>query len=220
MVLVVQHEPGEGAGTLAAHLGKEVRLVRPFAGEPVPRTLEGARGLVVLGGGMGVYEQDRLPHLRAEIELLKSAVAAGRPVLGICLGSQLLAAALGGTVAPTGRQEIGWYRVKLESARDPLFDGAPRDFVAFHWHGDAFTLPDGAVALASSTLTPLQAFRYGARAWGVQFHLETDAEVLQAMVATGNLAGDGDVILASAARELPLLRAIADGVFSRWAALL
>ncbi len=219
MVLVVQHEPGEGAGILGAHLG-EVRLVRTWAGDPVPRTLGDARGLVVLGGGMGVYEQDRLPHLRDEIALLQSAVAEGKPVLGICLGAQLLAAALGGTVAATGRQEIGWYRVQILNEEDLLFHNAPRDFVAFHWHGDAFTLPPGAVPLASSTMTPLQAFRFGARAWGVMFHLETDTDVLHSMVSTGGLDDDGDFILAAAPRELPRLRAIADGVFSRWAALL
>lgn len=219
MVLIVQHEPGEGAGSLAAHLG-EVQLVRTWAGEKVPRTLDDARGLVVLGGGMGVYEQERLPHLRDEIALLQSAVADGKPVLGICLGSQLLAAALGGTVAATGRQEIGWYRIKLSAGQDPLFNDAPRDFVAFHWHGDAFTLPPGAVPLASSTMTPLQAFRFGTRAWGVMFHLETDADVLQAMISTGGLEDDGEFILAAAPRELPRLRAIADGVFARWAALL
>ena len=219
MVVVVQHEEGEGPGTLAAHLG-EVRLVRTFAGDPVPSTLGDARGLVVLGGGMGVYEQDRHPHLRDELALLRSAVADAKPVLGICLGSQLLAAALGGTVAPTGRQEIGWYRVKLADTPDPLFSGAPRDFVAFHWHGDAFTLPPGAVPLASSTMSPRQAFRFGERAWGVQFHLETDAAVLRAMVSTGHLEDDGEFILAAAERELPRLRAIADGVFARWAALL
>jgi GMP synthase (glutamine-hydrolysing) len=219
MVIVVQHEPGEGAGTLLPHLG-EVQLVRIWAGDPVPRTLGSARGLVVLGGGMGAYEQDRLPHLRDEIALLQAAVAAEKPVLGICLGSQLLAASLGATVAPTGRQEIGWYRVKLAAADDALFAEAPRDFVAFHWHGDAFTLPPGATPLASSTMTPLQAFRFGARAWGVMFHLETDADVLGAMVATGGLEGDGEVILSAAPRELPRLRAVADGVFARWAALL
>ena len=219
MVLIVQHEPGEGAGSLAAHLG-EVQLVRTWAGEKVPRTLDDARGLVVLGGGMGVYEQERLPHLRDEIALLQSAVADGKPVLGICLGSQLLAAALGGTVAATGRQEIGWYRIKLSAGQDPLFNDAPRDFVAFHWHGDAFTLPPGAVPLASSTMTPLQAFRFGTRAWGVMFPLETDADVLQAMISTGGLEDDGEFILAAAPRELPRLRAIADGVFARWAALL
>ena len=219
MVIVVQHEQGEGAGTLTAHLG-EHRVVRTFAGDPVPRSLEGARGLVVLGGGMGAYEQERLPHLRDEIALIQSALAEAKPVLGLCLGSQLLAAALGATVAPTGRQEIGWYRVKLEPAADPIFDGAPRDFVAFHWHGDAFTLPPGAVPLASSGLTPLQAFRSGARAWGVMFHLETDEEVLRAMVSTGGLEDGGELILSAAPRELPSLRAIADGVFSRWATLL
>jgi GMP synthase (glutamine-hydrolysing) len=204
MVIVVQHEPGEGAGTLLPHLG-EVQLVRIWAGDPVPRTLGSARGLVVLGGGMGAYEQDRLPHLRDEIALLQAAVAAEKPVLGICLGSQLLAASLG---------------VKLAAADDALFAEAPRDFVAFHWHGDAFTLPPGATPLASSTMTPLQAFRFGARAWGVMFHLETDADVLGAMVATGGLEGDGEVILSAAPRELPRLRAVADGVFARWAALL
>lgn len=223
MVIVIQHEPLEGPGTLHAALPPERRLVRTFAGEAVPRDIGDARGLVVLGGGMGVYEQDRLPHLGDEIALLQSAVRADRPVLGICLGSQLLAAALGGEVAKTGFQEIGFYRVRLSdaAASDELFAGAPRDFVAFHWHGDAFTLPPGAVPLASTTMTPLQAFRFGHRAWGVQFHLETDAEVLQAMAGSGELSPEeAEPILAAGPRELPRLAKIAEPVFAKWAALL
>lgn len=221
--LVIQHEPGEGAGTLAALLG-EVVLVRTFAGDPVPREAE---ALVVLGGGMGAYEQDRLGHLRDEIALLRRCVAEEKPVLGICLGSQLLAAALGGSVAPAGKKEIGFYRVRLSPAarEDALFSAAPEDFVAFHWHGDAFTLPAGAIPLASSTLTPLQAFRFGARAWGVQFHLETDRPVLEAMVEGGaaELEGAGvdrELLLAQALRELPRLQRTAGAVFSRWVELL
>jgi GMP synthase (glutamine-hydrolysing) len=221
-MIVIQHEPGEGPGTLAPFL-RDARFVRTFAGNAVP---EEADALVVLGGGMGVYEQDRLSHLRDEIRLLRRCVEQERPVLGICLGSQLLASALGGEVAKAPRKEIGFYRVRLgEAAReDPLFGAAPGSFVAFHWHGDAFTLPRGAVPLASSTMTPVQAFRFGARAFGVQFHLETDDEVLSAM-----LEGEEELIeagvesgalRAQAARELPRLREIARPIFSRFTALL
>jgi len=221
-MVIVQHEPGEGAGTLAPFL-PGARVVRTFEGDPVPREAE---ALVVLGGGMSAYEADRLPHLRAEIDLLRSCVARGRPVLGICLGSQLLAVALGAQVARAPAKEIGFYRVRLtpEARQDPLFSEAPADFVAFHWHGDAFTLPAGAVPLAASTMTPLQAYRFGANAWGVQFHLEVDEQVLSAMM-TGEAelqeAGvDPALLRLQAARELPRLREIASGVFARWAALL
>ena len=226
-VLVVQHEPFEGPGTLREALsGCELRIVRTYAGESVPQALDGD-GLVVLGGGMGVHEVDRHPHLRDEMRLLAGAVHGGHPVLGICLGSQLLAAALGGAVGKAPRKEIGWYDVELLSGArdDALFGGAPVSFTAFHWHGDAFTLPGEAVALAASALTSLQAFRAGPRAWGVQFHLETDAQVLDAMLRSGeaelNQAGvDGTAIRVRAAAGLPALRRLAQGVFSRWAALL
>jgi len=209
-MVVIQHEPGEGAGTLAPFLGSP-RVVRVFAGDPIP--LE-ADALVVLGGGMSAY--DTLPFLSQEIALLRRCVELGRPVLGICLGCQLLAAALGGTVARAPRKEIGFHRVRCA----PELFGTS-SFVAFHWHGDAFTLPPGAVPLASSELTPLQAFRLGERVLGLQFHLEVDALVLEAMVASGaeqlaEMAVDGRSLLAESRRELPPLAAIAERVFSRW----
>src|SRR5882672_10222144 len=221
-MIVIQHEPGEGPGTLAPFL-RDVRLVRTFAGDPVPSE---ADALVVLGGGMGAYEQDRLPHLADEIRLLRWCLEKERPVLGICLGSQLLAAAAGAEVAKAESKEIGFYRVRLtpQARDDELFSAAPPNFVAFHWHGDAFTLPSGAIPLASSTLTPLQAFRCGSRAWGVQFHLEVDEEVLGSM-----LSGEAELLeagvdparlRAEAERELPRLREMARAVFARWAALL
>jgi GMP synthase (glutamine-hydrolysing) len=226
-ILVVQHEPFEGPGTLAEALSRcELRVVRTDEGDAVPAALD-ADGLVVLGGGMAVYEADRHPHLRDEMRLLANAVRAGRPVLGICLGSQLLAAALGGKVGKAPRKEIGWYGVELlPGARDDaLFRTAPASFTAFHWHGDAFALPEGAAPLASSAMTPLQAFRAGPRAWGVQFHLETEAEVLDAMLSGGaaelSEAGvDPSAIRARAAAELLPLRNLALDVFARWAALL
>ena len=225
-VLVVQHEEFEGPGTLREALaGWQLHFVRTFAGDVVPRTLE-EDALVVLGGGMGVYDRDRLPHLGDEIALCRAAMTAAKPVLGICLGSQLLAAALGGVVGKAERKEIGWHGVTLlpEARGDPLFDALPRTFSAFHWHGDAFTLPGGAVPLASSTMTPLQAFRMAERAWGIQFHLETDEQVLEAMLSGGAAelreAGvDTDRIRTRAREELPRLRERALAVFRRWVEL-
>jgi GMP synthase (glutamine-hydrolysing) len=226
-VLVVQHEPFEGPGTLLEALrGCELRKVRTYAADAIPDALA-EDGLVVLGGGMGVYEADRHPHLREEMRLLAHAVRGGRPVLGICLGSQLLAAAVGGSVAKAPRKEIGWYPVEmLPAARDDeLLGAAPPSFTAFHWHGDAFTLPEEAVPLAASAMTPLQAFRAGPRAWGVQFHLETDAQVLDAMVRSGReelaeAGADPASIRERAEEELPRLRRLALQIFSRWAAFL
>ena len=214
MITVVQHEPDEGPGTLGPLLGEHL-LVETFAGVTVPRTCD---ALVVLGGGMSAQD---VPD---EVRLVRRCLDEGKPVLGICLGSQVLALAAGGTVARAPRKEIGFYRVRLSDERDALFDGAPRDFVAFHWHGDAFTLPPGAAPLASSTLTPLQAFRYGPNAWGVQFHLEIDLPVLQAMIASGgpeleSVGVKPDLLLLQAQRELQRIRSIATGVFSRWMAL-
>lgn len=221
-MIVVQHEPGEGPGTLSPLLPGH-RLVRTFAGDPIPET---ADALVVMGGGMGVRDQDRLAHLGDELRLLRRCVDAGYPVLGICLGSQLLATALGGSVRKAARKEIGFYRVRLGAAArdDALFSGAPESFVAFHWHGDELVPPAGAVPLASSTQTAVQAFRFGELAWGVQFHLETDEEVLAAMMTGGEElreAGvDASLLRLSAHRELPRLAAVASGVFARFTALL
>jgi len=219
-MLVIQHEPGEGLGALSRFLG-EPRIVHTYAGDPIPPE---ADALVVLGGGMGVRDRDRLPHLRDEIRLVQRCVSLGRPVLGICLGSQLLAAALGVQVGAAPAKEIGFYRVRLtpQAHVDALLAGAPEDFVAFHWHGDAFPLPEGAVPLAASTMTPLQAFRFGERAWGIQFHLEIDEAVLRSMIASGEteLAENGvdaELLLLQSRRELPRLQEIAAGIFSRWA---
>ncbi|MFL5413751.1 MAG: type 1 glutamine amidotransferase [Myxococcales bacterium] len=225
-ILVVQHEPFEGPGTLREALaGRELRFVRTFAGDPVPPSLE-EDALVVLGGGMGVYDQDRLPHLRDEIALCFAAVKRAKPVLGICLGSQILAAALGAAVGKAPRKEIGWHGVTVlpEADGDPLFAALPKRFPAFHWHGDAFTLPPGAVPLAASAMTPLQAFRKGARAWGIQFHLETDEQVLEAMLSGGadelrEAGADVAEIRARSRGELPPLRERALAVFARWAAV-
>jgi GMP synthase (glutamine-hydrolysing) len=192
-------------------LPEDAKVVRTFASDPVPAEPD---ALLVLGGGMSAWHP--LPHLRDELRLIQRCLEAEKPVLGICLGSQLLASALGAEVGRAPRKEIGFYRVTC----DPTVFGTD-SFVAFHWHSDAFTLPPGAQGLASSTLTPLQAFRYGPRALGVQFHLEIDDEVLGAMIESGGPelaeAGvDPEALRAQARREVPRLRGVASKVFAEW----
>lgn len=210
----------EGAGLAA-------RVVRSGEGDPVPRDLGDCRALVVMGGPMGVCELASYPFLREEMRLIEHALARGASVLGVCLGSQLLAATLGATVSPGPVQEIGWLPVELTAAgqSDALFSGVSSGtFTAFHWHGDVFTVPAGAVPLARSAATACQAFRYGRSAYGLLFHLEVTEGIVAAMVqafgAELRQAGvDGDAVVRAAARHLALLTPIGAEVFRRWVGL-
>ncbi len=135
---------------------------------------------------MNVDQTDRYPGLLAEIDWIREAVAADLPVLGICLGSQLLAAALGANVSAGEKKEIGWYTVQLTDAAlsDPVFSLCRHEEIVFQWHGCTFDLPAGAVRLASSRLFPNQAFRYGRAVYGLQFHLETTDQMIEAWLDT------------------------------------
>jgi GMP synthase (glutamine-hydrolysing) len=201
------------------------QYVRVFDGRPVPTDMKGAGGLIVMGGVEAVYQLDRYPYLRAEMALIENALKAGRPVLGVCLGSQLLAAALGANVRRAAHKEIGWHTVRLrpEAQHDPLLRGLPQEFVTGHWHSDIFDLPAGAVPLASSELTELQAFRYGDNAWGLLFHAEMTPQIVAAWVSEfgeslKRTGIDGDEILAAAPAHLARLKSIAETIFGRWAA--
>jgi GMP synthase-like glutamine amidotransferase len=135
---------------------------------------------------MGVYDEAEYPFLQAENDFLQRAVAQGVPLLGICLGSQLLAKALGARVYRNPCKEIGWYTVDVTPAgcTDLLFTGVESPLAVFQWHGDAFDLPPGATLLASSPLCPHQAFRYGDRVYGLLFHLELTPEMIRTWLAT------------------------------------
>jgi GMP synthase (glutamine-hydrolysing) len=227
-VWVLQHHPAENLGAIADALESAAlawQYVRVFDGQPVPADMKGAGGLIVMGGPESVYQLDRYPYLRGEMALIESALKAGRPVLGVCLGSQLLAAALGANVRRAAHKEIGWYpvRLRVEAKDDRLLRGLPDEFVACHWHSDIFDLPAGAVSLASSELTELQAFRHGDNAWGLLFHAEMTQRIVTALVGEFDdglkrVGIDGDEILASAPRHLAALNKIGETIFSRWAA--
>jgi GMP synthase (glutamine-hydrolysing) len=226
-VIVVQHVETVGSHAIGDALrarGVEERVVRTDRGDPVPDGLGGACALLVMGGPMGVYEADRFPHLRDEIRLIQRAMADGAPVLGVCLGSQLVAAALGASVTRGPRREIGWREVRLRDAAqdDPIWRGCPPAFVPLHWHGDVFELPPGAVSLASSEQTEHQAFRSGARTWGVLFHLEMGPTGVDAMATrfASELASVGlarEDVVGPAAAHAAALEPIASRVFRAWA---
>lgn len=184
--LVVTHSPGEGPGNLAAWLpaaGLELDVVAPWDGDQLPAELSGYDALVVMGGPQQAYDDSSAPWLRPTKELLRSAVHAGVPTLAICLGAQLLAEATGGRVAKgADGVEAGARLVARRDAawKDELFADVPFTPTVVQWHEDAIVdLPPGAVLLASSSRYPNQAFRVGARAWGLQFHLEPPPEMVR-----------------------------------------
>jgi GMP synthase-like glutamine amidotransferase len=187
--LIVQHVEAEGPGQLTGALadaGVDLDRRAVFGGAPLPVDAAAHDGVVVMGGPMSATSDARFPTRRAELALLGDALRRGVPVLGVCLGAQLLAAAGGGEVrAGEAGPEIGWGRVDLlpAAADDPLLTGLGDTMDVLHWHGESFVLPPGAVLLASSTRYANQAFRLGPRAWGLQFHIEVDLEGVRAFLA-------------------------------------
>jgi len=188
-LLVFQHVPFEPLGTLDGQFraaGFRLRYVN-FARltDPLP-DVRRYNGLVVLGGPMSVGQTDRYPHLAVEIEAIRTALDANMPVLGICLGAQLLAVALGGRVFKNPVKEIGWYDVTPTPAGevDPLFSSFAGTEKIFQWHGDTFSLPQGVVHLAESADCANQAFRFGDHAYGLQFHLEADEALIERWLET------------------------------------
>ena len=179
--LVLRHLEQEHIGTMVKVLdaaGTKYHYRDVFRGEAIPETPAGWRGLIVMGGPMGVYEADRYPFLGEEQRLIRQAAELGLPVLGICLGSQLVAGALGAKVYPGHRKEIGWYPVEVTAPADELTAGLPSRFMAFHWHGDTFDLPAGATRLFRSDLYENQGFRWGKNILAIQFHFEINAAMV------------------------------------------
>jgi GMP synthase-like glutamine amidotransferase len=180
-LLVLQHIACEHPGVFSdviAERGVEPTPVELDEGEPLPDWRE-FDAVLAMGGPMGVGDEAEHPWITDELRLVHEAVEAGRPFLGVCLGVQLLAAALGAEVYAADRAEVGLLEVELsdEGRADPLFAGLDDPLVSLQWHGDTFELPEGAVPLARSDAIPNQAFRYGPRAYGVQFHLEVTPEM-------------------------------------------
>lgn len=183
-LLVFQHVAHEILGTLDPLLKKSgfrIKYVN-FARKDysIPEMLN-YDGLVILGGPMNVDQTDRYPFLKKELEALEQALKLDIPVVGICLGSQLIAKALGASTRRNDTKEIGWYDIfpTTEGSDDPLISKFRKKEKLFQWHGDTFEMPDGAVLLAESRQCENQAFRYGDKVYGFQFHLEVDEKMIR-----------------------------------------
>lgn len=229
-VTCFQHIDCEGPGTLQnAFKSKNIKveIVKTYKGDAVPQNL--GDGLIVLGGPMGVYEEKKFPWMTSELNVIREFLKKGKPILGICLGSQMLAHAAGAQVFRGAIPEVGWYPIQLapEGHFNSLFLGLPPEFNVFHWHGDTFTLPSNAVRLAGSHYYPNQIYQIGQNAFGFQCHLEVTEEMVKSWAAlyAKELTPQGGPVrperieknLAENSRQL---EGIAEKVFTRFAALL
>ena len=226
-VLFIQHgdvdKPGLLADALAAE-GGELVIRHPYIGDKIPADLVGYDALALGGGGQSAYQVAEFPYLEEECELVRKAILADKPVLGLCLGAQLIAKALGAEVYRAEQKELGFFPVTMSvsAASDRLLSAWPSQISPTHWHGDVFDLPGGAECMASSALTTNQAFRYGRATYAFQFHLEMTPALFEELVddAAGDLIALGvDLVTLKkeAFRVLPSLRDTAVEFFKAWA---
>ena len=223
--LVLRHVQAEGLGLLTNVLrdrGIHHRYLDLPRGEAPPRDLTNVGGLIVLGGPMAVYEAEHT-FLRTESGLVERALTAGRPVLGICLGAQLIASALGARVYAGERREVGWAPITLtpEGRDDSVFGVLEPELTVFHMHGDTYELPADARHLARSALYEQQAFRWGDVVYGLQLHLEFTETMIQKLATEADsrayITGAGvdpDRLLAETPARLRSLADVAQRVFS------
>lgn len=231
-ILVFQHVPYEPLGTLDPLLkaaGFRIRYVNFGRAPDMRPTLDKYAAVIVLGGPMNCDQIDRHPNLVTEVDVIREAVARDMSVLGICLGAQLLAKALGGSVTRNRCREIGWYDVNLTKAgaADPVLSTFAETQQVFQWHEDGISLPAnaGVECLASSPLSAIQAFRYGEHAYGFQFHLEVDRHLIERWLTVpdnqpvldderGNI--DPDDIRRQTGQSITALQELSRLTFSRW----
>jgi len=187
-ILIIKHVEIEGPGLIEYCLDQEnisYQILELKPGIHLPK-LDDFTHIVLLGGPMNAYEEDRYPFLKDEDLFIKEAIQRGKRILGICLGAQLIAKALGAKVFKAPVKEIGWHDVSLTriGSIDPLFSHLPKTFSVFQWHEDTFEIPHHAILIATSSLIPDQAFRYGENAYGLQFHLEVTEEMIREWMET------------------------------------
>ncbi|MBI2335871.1 MAG: gamma-glutamyl-gamma-aminobutyrate hydrolase family protein [Deltaproteobacteria bacterium] len=211
-ILALTHVAYEGLGTLGEYLSQEAEVKihglyeKPFL--DIAATVKNYDGFIIMGGPMSANDEATISFIKTELALIPKIIEADKPLLGICLGSQLIAKSLGAPVYghPQGVQEIGWYPLLLTraAAEDPIFKQWPQKLMMFQWHGETFDLPKGAVHLAESGVFKHQAFRYGKKVYGLQFHPEMTEGMIQDWFA--NIKKTPRQILSAAQKHLPQLQ--------------
>jgi len=188
--LIIQHldiEPAALIGDLLHEAGHQLQTVQVNAGDTLPDCTAGLHGVIIMGGPQSANDTD-CPYIRDEIQWLKQQIDAEMPMLGICLGAQLMAKAAGALISPSPVRELGWYPVfpTAAAAADPLFSALPaRGLPVFQWHGETFSLPAHATLLATCPLVPAQTFRLGHGQYGMQFHVEVDEQIIETWILAG-----------------------------------
>jgi GMP synthase-like glutamine amidotransferase len=199
MLTLIQNDQEVPSGNLLEWLREyelPVRIIKPYTGEALPPLTDTA-ALIVLGGAMGVHDSSRFPYLLAVRSYIQQAVILEVPLLGICLGGQLLANALGAPVHSQRNGEMGLHSVEVlaPGASDPLFHEIPESFTTFQWHNDSFEIPARAICLASSANCAQQAFRYGYSQYGLQFHPEVTRDIVTSWIESSAMVDDATTIL-------------------------
>ena len=223
-ILIFRHIDCEGPGYLAEYLnhhGHDYQLIAIDEGHSVPSNTAGAAGLIFMGGSMSV--NDDLPWITQEVSLIREAVERNIPVLGLCLGSQLMSKALKATVRPGPCMEIGWHPVHTVASDDAWLRDVPEEFVAFHWHGETFDLPEGASLLFSSERYINQAYALGPHL-ALQCHVEMTAELVrewaqryaQDLERSCTPEHDADALVENLSERVPAMQRIAELLVARW----
>ncbi len=225
-ILITRHAPHEGPGYLADYLDRRrlpYRLIRVDQDDPIPTSIDGVSGLVLMGGPMSV--NDPLPWIPRITTLVRQAAAADLPVLGHCLGGQLISKALGGVITKSPVKEIGWLNVEFvdNPAARHWVDGLPREFEVFHWHGETFSIPAGATRILASRDCANQAFVIG-KTLAFQCHVEMTADLVRewARVGANEIAPvcatvqDPQTMTRDLDARVQRLHAVADKFYDRW----
>ena len=211
----LKHVPFEGPGAFTTALTKRDVSLEPYLVPQDGLPKDAGDLLIVMGGPMSVNDPD--PWIAREMDFIRSVILAGKPIVGVCLGSQFMAKSLGAAVRSGKALEIGMTPVRLtaEAKEDPVFSMVPESFEVFEWHGEVFDLPKNSIPLVGSDIAPLQAFRYGSRAYGLLFHLEMEETGIESLcrecapdLSKAGLAARQ--VMTTAVPHLPQLHEIAD----------